>query len=319
MEQERQKIRSFTLTTARGRQIRTTAHHPYLAKYGWVKVAFLNVGDEPVVPRETPHSLFGVKNMLVVIPAGHKTCRGEYQRNDCLYDVSIHNSVLAAGHDEPDHNDQGYGAGCDVEGKKIHRGALMMGIFSFLSSVILARARKEIVSTMPMMNVMMGNSGVAALGMKTPITSDPKIIFDPSRKKLDTVSDWIRECIRVWYQAYKNNVKSRCGHYTVRRRDCSKTKMMAPLFSAMTNPFAQCRESVADQSKAGAEFPAEMSGWRVQFSRVFLKAYGYYREVRVYVSNEVEGLRMIEEMGEVLLSPAVAAAPAKPVVRVLQE
>jgi|GEM_PF-329783 len=42
---------TYRLTTASGRQIRTTAEHPYLTKKGWTKVAFLREGDRIAVPK----------------------------------------------------------------------------------------------------------------------------------------------------------------------------------------------------------------------------------------------------------------------------
>jgi len=43
--------------------------------------------------------------------------------------------------------------------------------------------RKIVVSQIPLTNVIHGNAGVAALGIKMPITIDPNIILPPSRKK----------------------------------------------------------------------------------------------------------------------------------------
>ena len=40
------------LKTESGREIRTTANHPYLTKHGWTKAAFLKEGVEIAVPRE---------------------------------------------------------------------------------------------------------------------------------------------------------------------------------------------------------------------------------------------------------------------------
>jgi len=41
----------YKLITQSGKEIRTTGNHPYLTKYGWVRVAELRVGEEIAIPR----------------------------------------------------------------------------------------------------------------------------------------------------------------------------------------------------------------------------------------------------------------------------
>ena len=68
----------YKLETEDGKKIRTTGNHPYLTKYGWVRVADLGEGDEIAIPNsEILNSInilglsgfnFGNKNALSIFP-----------------------------------------------------------------------------------------------------------------------------------------------------------------------------------------------------------------------------------------------------------
>lgn len=47
----------------------------------------------------------------------------------------------------------------------------------------------------PRLNVIHGNSGAPVFGMNIPTTSEPNKIFDPSRKKFETIFDLTLELI----------------------------------------------------------------------------------------------------------------------------
>ena len=139
-----------------------------------------------------------MQDVPAIVPSGTETCKNEDEGDEGLENIAIHRLVFAAGNNKPDHNDEGYCTGCRIKSEKIHKLDYIEGTPSSLSAVMLARIRKLTVSIIPVRKVITGNSRVVMLGTNTPTTSDAKIIFAPSRKKSETVLDWICWRIGEW-------------------------------------------------------------------------------------------------------------------------
>ncbi len=111
---------------------------------------------------------------MAVNPSADKSRENEKGSYNYLNNVSAHILWFFIADNKPDDYDKGNNTGGKVESQKAH---VLFGlgfiILSFLEAIF-ARTRKVIVSATPTTNVDHGISGAAALGINTPITSEPK-------------------------------------------------------------------------------------------------------------------------------------------------
>ncbi|MBI5466238.1 MAG: hypothetical protein HY974_03040, partial [Candidatus Kerfeldbacteria bacterium] len=145
--------------------------------FKWIKVAGLSVGDKIVVSSMSlPSGIIQHHDEV-----NHKYHAGNNKENN----FSIHRALPSVLPDDPQINHQGQNTGGYI---KMHKGHTFVSFVSDILANFMAIVKNATAEAAPVTNV---NQGVlvVAPGVNTPTTNDANIIFAPSRKKSEIVSN----------------------------------------------------------------------------------------------------------------------------------